>query len=46
MMVAKDENILFVREAIVLEGAEPPRQSSWLGKFPGYLRPNFSWTQQ
>ena len=46
MAVTNDATILFVKDAITLEGAEPPRDSAWLGKFPGYLRPSLNWKIQ
>jgi len=46
MVVTNDTSVLLVKDTITLEGIEPPRNSSWLGKFPGYIRPTFNWQIQ
>jgi lipopolysaccharide transport system ATP-binding protein len=46
MVVTNDATVLFVKEVITLEGSEPARNSAWLGKFPGYLRPSLNWQIQ
>jgi hypothetical protein len=40
------DRILFeAKEALAIEGIEPPRQAGWLGKFPGYIRPELKWEE-
>src|SRR5450432_4109797 len=43
MAVTNSEAILEVKESLVIEGFEPPRNIGWLGKFPGFIRPSFEW---
>ena len=44
MGVTDSKPILEIKEALLIEGLEPPREAGWLGKFPGYVRPVFEWT--
>jgi lipopolysaccharide transport system ATP-binding protein len=43
MLVTNSEPILDIRESLIIEGLEPPREIGWLGKFPGFIRPAFEW---
>lgn len=43
MAVTNDASALLVKDAMTIEGEEPTRDSAWLGKFPGYLRPFLIW---
>jgi lipopolysaccharide transport system ATP-binding protein len=43
MAVTNSEAVLEVKETLVIEGFEPPRDMGWLGKFPGFIRPSFEW---
>ena len=38
--------VIFIKAAMAIEGIEPPRQIGWLGKFPGLVRPEFTWTME
>ncbi len=39
-----EKPILTIKEAITIEGVESKREGSWLGKFPGLVRPQyFTW---
>jgi lipopolysaccharide transport system ATP-binding protein len=44
MAVTNSESVLEVKESLTIEGFEPAREGSWLGKFPGFVRPSFEWT--
>jgi len=38
------KRILNIKEALAIEGVENKRESAWLGKFPGLVRPkNYPW---
>jgi lipopolysaccharide transport system ATP-binding protein len=43
MVVTNSGAILEVKESLIIEGIEPPREVGWLGKFPGFIRPSFEW---
>jgi hypothetical protein len=43
MVVTNSEAALEVKETLVIEGFETPRDIGWLGKFPGFIRPSFEW---
>lgn len=44
MVVENGENtILNIQNVLMIEGVEPRRDGSWLGKFPGEIRPIFKW---
>ena len=43
MAVTNSEPVLEVKETLIIEGFEPPRDIGWLGKFPGFIRPSFEW---
>ncbi|HEY4062586.1 MAG TPA: polysaccharide ABC transporter ATP-binding protein [Puia sp.] len=43
MSVTNESPILHVKDALTIEGAEPARNSAWLDKFPGYVRPALLW---
>jgi lipopolysaccharide transport system ATP-binding protein len=45
MAVTNSEPILDIREALLIQGYEPPRETGWLGKFPGFVRPAFEWVE-
>jgi lipopolysaccharide transport system ATP-binding protein len=34
---------IFIKDAMMLEGKEPPRAEGWMGKFPGYIKPQLPW---
>lgn len=34
---------MFIKDAMMIEGKEPPRAEGWMGKFPGYVKPQFRW---
>ena len=39
-----EKPIITIKEAITIEGVESKREGSWLGKFPGLIRPQyFTW---
>jgi lipopolysaccharide transport system ATP-binding protein len=44
MGVSDSKGLIHIKNAMVIEGLEPPRQLGWLGKFPGFVRPEFEWT--
>jgi lipopolysaccharide transport system ATP-binding protein len=48
MVVENGENELHnIKEAISIEGVESKREGSWLGKFPGLIKPlYFQWTKK
>jgi lipopolysaccharide transport system ATP-binding protein len=45
IMVVENEQtpILHLQSIMMIEGIEPKREGSWLGKFPGEIKPNFKW---
>ncbi|MCD6064247.1 MAG: transporter, partial [Flavipsychrobacter sp.] len=44
MVVENGHDIkLHVRDIMVIEGIEPPREAGWMGKFPGFIKPHFNW---
>jgi lipopolysaccharide transport system ATP-binding protein len=43
MVVARETPLLTLEDVMRIEGIEPPRDSAWMGKFPGLLRPSFNW---
>ncbi len=46
MVVENGEKaILEAKEIIQIEGVEKKRDGSWLGRFPGLLRPSFEWSK-
>jgi lipopolysaccharide transport system ATP-binding protein len=41
-----EKHLLYLKQIISVEGIEDKRNGSWLGKFPGLLRPkNFNWVK-
>jgi lipopolysaccharide transport system ATP-binding protein len=43
----REKVILYLKEVISIAGIESKRDGSWLGKFPGLIRPlNYSWLKQ
>jgi len=43
MVVEGGKPIFFMKSVITVKGVEPPREGSWMGKFPGMVRPKFQW---
>ncbi len=43
MGVSGSTPLIYLRNVMVIEGKEPPRKLGWLGKFPGYIRPELQW---
>ncbi|MBS1745661.1 MAG: ATP-binding cassette domain-containing protein [Bacteroidetes bacterium] len=43
MGVSESKSLIYIRNAMVIEGIEPPRKPGWLGKFPGFIRPELEW---
>ncbi|HRE41334.1 MAG TPA: ABC transporter ATP-binding protein [Ignavibacteria bacterium] len=43
MFVNNANPILNFDNLLTIEGLEPPRVGSWLGKFPGLIKPKFQW---
>jgi lipopolysaccharide transport system ATP-binding protein len=44
MAVTNSSSILYLQHALYIEGIEPPRPEGWMDKFPGYIRPSFTWS--
>jgi lipopolysaccharide transport system ATP-binding protein len=43
MGVGGGEPLIMIKNALTIEGLEPPREIGWLGKYPGLIRPQFTW---
>lgn len=44
MVVKNGETpVMYLQNIMLIEGVEPARETSWLGKFPGLLRPKLNW---
>ncbi len=49
LMVVKDESKVIhnLTDIMLIEGVEDKREGSWMGKFPGYIRPTyFKWNKR
>jgi len=49
LMVVENKNkpILYLKDVTLIEGSEGKREGSWLGKYPGLIRPmNFKWNKR
>jgi lipopolysaccharide transport system ATP-binding protein len=47
MIVKNEKPIHFIKEVLTIQGNESKRDGSWLGKFPGLVRPTyFTWRKQ
>jgi lipopolysaccharide transport system ATP-binding protein len=42
-VVDRSRSLIECKNAITIEGIEPPRESGWMGKNPGVVRPLFNW---
>lgn len=43
MGVSNTKSLIHIKNVMIIEGMEPPRELGWLGKFPGYIRPELEW---
>ena len=46
IMAVSGSPLMHLKNAMTIEGVEPPRQIGWMGKFPGLVRPEFNWNIQ
>ena len=37
--------LIELKDAMTIEGVEPPREAGWLGKYPGHVRPKIEWQE-